>query len=162
MFDFLDLIWKYRQAVLGRLRYIRLIRGRGNLQVGRHFYCGKNCSYSPKNRIRIGDNFYMGRNCHLAANANIGNDVLLASYVAMVGGDHKIDEIDCKIRESGRDQMRTIIIEDDVWIGHGSIIMHGVHIGAGAVIAAGSVVTKDVPQRAIVGGNPAVVIRYRT
>ena len=54
-----------------------------------------------------------------------------------------------------------IILEDDVWIGFGSIIMSGVHIGQGAVVAAGSVVTKDVPPYAIVGGVPAKVIKYR-
>ena len=54
-----------------------------------------------------------------------------------------------------------IIIEDDVWIGYRAIIMSGVHIGQGAVIAAGAVITKDVPPYAIVGGVPAKVIKYR-
>ena len=54
-----------------------------------------------------------------------------------------------------------IIVEDDVWIGQNAIILSGVHIGQGAVIAAGAVVTKDVPPYAIVGGNPAKVIKYR-
>lgn len=54
-----------------------------------------------------------------------------------------------------------IIVEDDVWIGYGAIILSGVHIAQGAVIAAGSVVTKDVPAYAIVAGNPAKVIKYR-
>lgn len=54
-----------------------------------------------------------------------------------------------------------IVIEDDVWIGFGVTIMSGVHIGQGAVIAAGSIVTKDVPPYAIVGGVPATLIRYR-
>lgn len=54
-----------------------------------------------------------------------------------------------------------ILVEDDVWIGHGSTILSGVHIGQGAVVAAGSVVTKDVPPYAIVGGVPAKVIKYR-
>lgn len=54
-----------------------------------------------------------------------------------------------------------IIVDDDVWIGYRSIIMSGVHIGKGAVIAAGSVVTKNVPPYAIVGGIPAKVIKYR-
>ena len=57
--------------------------------------------------------------------------------------------------------MHTIVIGDDAWVGHGSIIMHGVNIGQGAVIAAGALVTKNVPARAIVGGNPAKIIRYR-
>jgi len=52
-------------------------------------------------------------------------------------------------------------VNDDVWIGHGSTILSGVRIGQGAVVAAGSVVTKDVPLYAIVGGVPAKVIKYR-
>jgi len=103
----------------------------------------------------------MGRNCHLASNAIIGDDVMFASYVAIVGGDHKIDNINVMMNQSGRDDMRTITIEDNVWIGHGSIIMHGVTIRSGAVIASGSVVTKEVPNNAIFGGNPAKLIRYR-
>lgn len=54
-----------------------------------------------------------------------------------------------------------IIVDDDVWIGYGAAIMSGVHIGQGAVIAAGAVVTKDVPPYAVVGGVPAKVIKYR-
>ncbi len=54
-----------------------------------------------------------------------------------------------------------IIVDDDVWIGYGATILSGVHIGQGAVIAAGAVVSKDVPPYAIVGGVPAKVIRYR-
>lgn len=54
-----------------------------------------------------------------------------------------------------------IVIDDDVWIGYGATIMSGVHIGQGAVIAAGAVVTKDVPPYAIVGGVPAKIIKYR-
>lgn len=54
-----------------------------------------------------------------------------------------------------------IVVDDDVWIGYGATIMSGVHIGQGAVVAAGAVVTKDVPPYAIVGGVPAKVIKYR-
>jgi acetyltransferase-like isoleucine patch superfamily enzyme len=86
---------------------------------------------------------------------------MLASNVALVGGDHRIDGITTTINRSGRDEMKTTFIGSDVWIGHGAIILHGVVIGSGAVIAAGSIVTKDVEPRAIVGGNPARLIRYR-
>ncbi len=54
-----------------------------------------------------------------------------------------------------------IIVDDDVWIGYGATILSGVHIGQGAVVAAGAVVSKDVPPYAIVGGVPAKVIKYR-
>ncbi len=54
-----------------------------------------------------------------------------------------------------------IVVDDDVWIGYGATILSGVHVGQGAVIAAGAVVTKDVPPYAVVGGVPAKVIKYR-
>lgn len=63
--------------------------------------------------------------------------------------------------ECGRDESRPVIIGDDVWIGHGAILMHGVSIGCGAIVAAGSIVTKDVPPFAIFGGNPAQMLRWR-
>lgn len=129
--------------------------------IGRKFYCGKYCSVSSKNQFHIGDNFYMGRNCHLGSNLKIGNNVMFASYVACIGGDHVIDDINIPIRFSGRDELKTTIIEDDVWIGHGVIILHGVNIANGAVVAAGAVVTKSIPANAIYGGNPATLIRYR-
>jgi len=132
-----------------------------NIKIGNNFICGSYCSISKKNKIIIGNNFFMGRNCHLASNLIIGNDVMFASYVSCVGGDHKIDDIKTTIRESGRGEFKTTIIENNVWIGHGAIIMHGVNIKTGAVIAAGSVVTRDVSENAIVGGNPAKLIRYR-
>ena len=103
----------------------------------------------------------MGWNCYLSANAEIGNDVMFASGVSLVGGDHKIDFIEGNIKDSGRDEMKTIVIRDNVWIGHGATIMHGVTIESGAVVAAGSIVTKDVQANSIVGGNPAKHIRFR-
>nr|WP_275298384.1 hypothetical protein [Clostridium sp. YIM B02555] len=54
-----------------------------------------------------------------------------------------------------------LIIDDEVWIGDKALILSGVHIGKGAIVAAGSVVVHDVPPYAIVGGNPAKVIKYR-
>jgi acetyltransferase-like isoleucine patch superfamily enzyme len=55
-----------------------------------------------------------------------------------------------------------ITIEDDVWIGFGAVVLDGVHIGSGAVIGAGSVVTRDVPAQAVVAGSPARVLKYRS
>lgn len=151
----------YRRILLGKMRLWKLkFRGK-HLNVGRNFFCGQRCFVSSKNIIQIGDNFYMGNNCHLAANAVIGNDVLFASYVSVVGGDHRIDNIDVPIRLSGRDQLKTTVIKDNVWVGHGVVILHGVTICEGAVIAAGSVLTRDVEPNAIYGGNPAKLIRYR-
>ena len=86
----------------------------------------------------------------------------------VVSGDHHLNHLStfafCSKCIDGRNEAISkgdIVIKDDVWIGVGSIILSGVTIGQGAVIAAGAVVTKDVPPYAIVGGNPAKVIKYR-
>lgn len=144
-----------------QLRKLRLQFMHPKLRIGTGFSCGKHCHISRKNAISIGRNFFMGHQCHLAADAHIGDNVMFASCVALVGGDHKFDNIEGPMRFSGRDTFKQIVIEENVWIGHGAIIMHGVRIASGAVIAAGAVVTKDVPANAIVGGNPAKFIRER-
>lgn len=99
----------------------------------------------------------------------IGNYVSIAEKVTfLLGGNHNIDTFmtyPCKVKFFGHQiEAKTkgkIKIEDDVWIGYASIILSGVKIGQGAVVAAGSIVTKDVPSYSIVGGNPAKVIKYR-
>ena len=79
----------------------------------------------------------------------------------MYSRNHAFDRIDIPMCEQGYLPEKTIVISDDVWIGGHVIILPGVHIGNGAIVGAGAVVTKDVPQYAIVGGNPAKVIKYR-
>jgi acetyltransferase-like isoleucine patch superfamily enzyme len=103
----------------------------------------------------------MGSYCHVASATIAGNFVMFASHVSVVGGDHRIDVPGAPMTFSGRAVNETTCIEDDVWVGHGAIIMHGVTIGEGAVIAAGAVVTHDVPAYMIVAGVPARPIRER-
>lgn len=152
---------RIRRRLISIIRLSKIAFLNPNFKIGENYTIGKYCSVSRKNTILIGRNFFMGNYCHLAANAQIGNDVLFASFVSLVGGDHKIDNISVPIKYSGFDEFKTIIIENNVWIGHGTIIMHGVVISTGAVIAAGSVVTKDIPENEIWGGNPAKFIRKR-
>lgn len=100
----------------------------------------------------------------------IGNYVSIAQHVTfLLDVEHRLDCISTypfkvKIAESERQEAFAkgdIVVDDDGWIGYGATVMSGVHIGQGAVVAAGAVVTKDVPPYAIVGGVPAKVIKYR-
>jgi len=146
------------------LVFIRCIKGRvqgAKVSLCQGTYIASGVFFSRSREIKIGQNSYIGRNVSLSCHVDIGDYVLVASNVAFVGGDHKIDDIESYIIHSGRDQIKHIVVEDDVWIGHGAIIMHGVHLAKGCVVGAGSVVTKDVGQSEIVAGNPAKFIRYR-
>jgi chloramphenicol O-acetyltransferase type B len=114
-----------------------------------------------KNNVTLGDYCYIGRYSYLGCDISIGNFVMLASSVAMIGGDHLYGVVGRPMRFSGRQPVKPIVICDDVWIGHGAIIMQGVTVGEGAIVAAGAIVTKDVPPYAVVAGIPATVLRYR-
>ncbi len=130
-------------------------------KVGKNFYCGKNLIVKP-NSVFIGNNVFIGNYCHLSVpKLEIHDYVMLASNVAVVGGDHRFDVVGTPIIFAGRDKQKGVVIERDAWIGHGSIILDGVVIGEGAVIAAGSVVTKNVPPYTIYGGVPAKKIKDR-
>lgn len=132
-------------------------------RFGKHSFCYGLGSAFKKYSVGIGDHVFIGRNATFYANVDIGNFVQIAANVAIVGGDHRFDIVGIPSRFTGRDGMEELVttIEDDVWIGFGSIILAGVKIGRGAIIAAGSVVTKDVPEYAIMGGIPAKLIRDR-
>ncbi len=90
----------------------------------------------------------------------IGKGVMLGPNVALYSYDHGMDA-SLTIREQPFISKGPIRIDDEVWIGTGAIVLSGVSISEGAVIAAGSVVTKDVPAGAIVAGNPARVLKFR-
>lgn len=118
--------------------------------------------WSPHHDITLGDRVQFGSHCFVQCDLAIGNDVLIASHVAFVGrDDHRFDLVGRTIWDSPRGDNYRTVVGDDVWIGHGAIIVAGVEIGEGSIVAAGSVVVKDVPPYAIVGGNPAKLIRVR-
>jgi acetyltransferase-like isoleucine patch superfamily enzyme len=110
-------------------------------------------------KITIGDNFYLNSGCHILGDISIGNDVLIGPKTVIWGRDHKMAR-DRPIREQGHTK-KPIVIGNDVWIGANVTILKGVRIGDGAVIGAGSVVTKDIPEYAIAVGNPAKVKKFR-
>lgn len=108
-----------------------------------------------------GEHSFVGPESRLCPKVKIGRCVLLAARVMVVGKDHNFDDPKIPIVFSGRPELGETVIEDDAWIGAQCILMAGVRIGAGAIVASGSVVTKDVPPREIWGGIPAKLIRRR-
>lgn len=116
---------------------------------------------------------FCGYDCEII-NAEIGSFCSIANNVIIGGAAHPIqwvssspvfysgrDSVKKKFSEFERDTDKRTYIGSDVWIGNYSLIKQGIHIGIGAVVGMGSIVTKDVPHYAIVAGNPARIIRYR-
>ena len=135
--------------------------------LGRSIYCVDLPHLSRKNSVSLHghrSNIFIGKSCWFGANvAFVGDNVLIASRVSFVGGDHAIDTCGLPIWQAGRGEYHnSVFIKDDVWIGHGAIIMNGVTLSQGTVIGAGSVLTKDTDPYGIYAGNPARLIRFRS
>ncbi|HEX7517210.1 MAG TPA: acyltransferase [Chthoniobacterales bacterium] len=117
--------------------------------------------------IRVGDDVFIGPGAmFIAANTTIeiGNKVMFGPGVTILGGDHNTSVLgrfmyDVKEKRAGDDQ--PVIIEDDVWVGARAVILKGVRVGRGAIIAAGAVATKNVPPYSVTGGSPARVLKWR-
>ncbi len=122
-----------------------------NASVSRGFICdfGSN--------IHVGDNFYAGYNCTMLdyAEIRIGDNCLIGPNVGIYTTGHDIRPED----RYKTGYARPITIGNNVWIGGHSCIMPGVIIGDGAIVAAGSVVTRNVASRTVVGGNPAKLLK---
>lgn len=126
--------------------------------VGANIRVKFNADVSP--RITIGDNSELGKGCVINANTFIGDDVLMGPDIKIYTRNHRFDDPATPIRLQGEVES-SVRIGNDVWIGANALIMPGTQIGDHAIVAAGAVVTRDVPEWAIVGGNPARVIRLR-
>lgn len=124
--------------------------------------------YGPEN-LNLGDNIGIGENAVFMctrAKIYIGNDVMFGPGVTCITGGHRMDivgrtMISVTNEEKRPEDDKDIVFEGDNWVGANATILKGVTIGQGSIIAAGSVVTRDVPQFSIVGGVPAKVIKMR-
>jgi maltose O-acetyltransferase len=126
-----------------------------NVEQGAYFGNGKD--------IRVGNYVGFGKNFKsLNRILHIGDELMMAEDVLFLGGGHTFDRLDVSMGKQGVVSKTLLTIDNDVWIGSRVIILPGCKkIGKGAVVGAGAVVTKDIPDFAIVGGNPARIIKYR-
>jgi acetyltransferase-like isoleucine patch superfamily enzyme len=143
-------------------------RGENNLgiTVGRDVILSHQVLLICKNGdITLGSNIGIGANSGLYAVAGnqitIEDHVLIAPYTYIGGHGHNFDRLDIPIADQGLNPQGGILIREGAWIGARSTLLDGITIGKGAIVAAGAVVTKDVPDFAIVAGVPAKVMRYR-
>ena len=112
--------------------------------------------------VEIGAKTVLGQECTISAfqHVSIGRECVIADRVMLIDFDHGMVEVDRPIRLQGI-YKRDVNVGNNVWIGYGACILRGVTVGDNAVIGTNSVVTRDVPANAVVGGVPARVIRMR-
>lgn len=124
----------------------------GRIEIEPPFFCDYGAN------IEAGDNLYMNFGCVVldSGRVSFGVNVMLGPAVQIYAATHPTDPV---IRRTGRELAAPVVIGDDVWIGGGAIVCPGISIGAGSTIAAGSVVTRDIPPRVIAAGNPCRVLR---
>lgn len=146
--------WKLRAA---RSAYRRWWHGLKHVHPT--FYMGAGAKISRD--FVAGAYSFVNLNCEIGPGVTIGKYVMIAPEVWLIGNDHNFDKPGVPIIFSGRPETRKTIVEDDVWIGNGAMVLAGVHIGRGAIIAARAVVTRNVPPYEIWGGVPAKKIGER-
>jgi len=135
---------KFPKVVFGSNFYIENYQFLNNLYIGKYVYIGANAIWALKGKIIIGSNVIIGpRSIFWTYNHNYESK----NFIPYGGPEEDI--------------VKNITIHDNVWIGMNVTLLPGVTVAEGAVIAANSVVTKDVPECAVVAGNPAKIIKYR-
>jgi acetyltransferase-like isoleucine patch superfamily enzyme len=139
---------KYLSYIL-RLIYWRRISGIRHLQLGGFIQVSK------KNTITLNGRSFFGKGCYLGANIQAEGDLLVGPGVFFVGGDHRIPARDenTSYFASGRGVLKDIVIEKNVWIGANAVIMAGVTLAEGTIVAAGSTITKSTESYAIYGSS---------
>jgi acetyltransferase-like isoleucine patch superfamily enzyme len=140
--------------------------GEISLEIGRKTIVARNVQLAAKGgRIKLGENIGVGSNCVIHAGKRnliqVGDNVMIAPYVYIGGTRYHYDRSDIPMVEQGADPRGGVTIGDDVWIGAGAAFVDGISVGSHAIVGAGAVVTKDVPEYAIVGGVPAGIISSR-
>lgn len=144
-------IRKYRSAIAKRC--LDFAGKDVNIESGANFGTGRD--------ISLGDYSGLGINCKVRGPLTIGRDVMMGPDVIIYTENHETARTDIPMRGQGSTTPRHVVIGDDVWIGARVIILPGVTIGRGCIIAAGAVVTHDIPEFTVVAGVPAKPVKDR-
>ena len=148
---------------------MRFLGGRKFRQLCAKLVLGERCGnwVNIERGVKFGDGLTIGNGSGIGANSSvpsavvIGENVMMGQEVLMFTSNHRTDRLDIPMGAQGQTESKAIIIGNDVWIGARVIILPGVHVGNGAVIGAGAIVTKDVPDYEVWGGNPAKKLKSR-
>jgi virginiamycin A acetyltransferase len=165
-----ELFVKTDQPFQGCSQFLSLFPGVPGNYLRQQFYrltldeCHDDCCIEFGTRlnqrgIELGRRVYIGTNCCIGL-CRIEDDVMLGSNVDIISGkmQHHFDRLDIPMREQGG-ELEKIVIGEDSWLGNSSVVM--ANVGRKSVVAAGSVVVKDLPPYSIAGGNPAKVLKSR-
>ena len=136
---------------------------KGEVRYGRFVWIGDRTKIRcHEGLVEIGDKTVFGQECTISAyqHVRIGQQCVIADRAMFIDFDHGVVDTEVPIRRQGI-YKRDVIVGSNVWIGYGACILRGVRVGDNAIIGTNSVVTKDVPANAVVGGVPARVLRMR-
>jgi acetyltransferase-like isoleucine patch superfamily enzyme len=136
---------------------------RGRVDFGRLVWIGDRTKIRcHEGLVEIGAKSVLGQECTISAyqHVRIGEQCVIADRAMFIDFDHGVVEVERPIRQQGI-YKRDVEVGSNVWIGYGACILRGVRVGDNAIVGTNSVVTKDVPANAVVGGIPAQVLRMR-
>ena len=145
-------------------RGLQLQAGRkGRIRVGRFAWIGDGTKIRcHEGVVEIGPKTVFGQECTISAykRVSIGEQCVIADRAMFIDFDHGVVDVEQPIRQQGI-YKRDVVVGSNVWVGYGACVLRGVTIGDNAIIGTNSVVTRDVPANAVVGGVPAKVLRMR-
>jgi acetyltransferase-like isoleucine patch superfamily enzyme len=133
------------------------------LRIGRWAWIGHGSKIRVhEGEVSIGAKTVIGQECTISAfqHVSIGRECIIADRVMLIDFDHGVTEVERPIREQGI-YKRDVRVGHNVWIGYGACILRGVSVGNNSIVGTSSVVTKQVPENAVIAGSPARVIRMR-
>ena len=148
---------------LGRGLEIQIAHRDAEIRFGRFVWIGDGTKIRcHEGLVEIGPKTVMGQECTISAyqRVRIGEQCVIADRAMFIDFDHGVVEVERPIRHQGI-YKRDVVVGSNVWIGYGACVLRGVRVGDNSVIGTNSVVTRDVPANAVVGGVPARILRMR-